>query len=1062
MREPHIHTKQGSRNKAVLCANQCEATCKNLLFENAPVSLWHEDFSSVQQKIDDLRKEGVEDFRSYFESHPEVVIECSKLVKILDVNLETLKLHRAKSKKELTDDLSKIFTEESFTVYRKILILLAEGKTDFESEAIVQTLDGIKIHTQMRIFIDSKSPVWSSVYIAVTDLTKQKKVEHELKREHERLEALIQTIPDIIFFKDREGHNLIVNKAYEKIAGIPQEEIIGKTCFEILPRELAEQCDESDQEIFSARHRIFTEEDSAVINDTRIFFETTKAPVLDEQGHIAAIVGISRDITERKKAEIELKRQHKRLEALINTIPDIIYFKDLEGRNLIVNKAFENAVGLPQKEIIGKTCFELFPWELAEQCRLSDDEIIKTKRLKYNGETTANIDGTQVVYEATKSPVLDEEGNIIAIVGVNRDITERKKAEEELKQYREIVSSSTDMLAILNTNFVYLAANQAYLDAFELTSDELVGMTAMELFDEDCFANVIKPNSQRCFTGQQVNFQNECQFPAHGKLSVDVHYHPYRGDDGEVLGLVVNGRNITHRKKAEEALQLSEQRFRTLIDHAPYQIFIHDLEGKFVDANKRAQKRLGYNLTELKQMTVADVDALADEATVNKHIRQIDFEKPTVYISQHRAKSGEVYPVEIHVVRVILNKEEFIVGSVVDISQRKQVEQENQKLQDQLRHSQKMEAVGQLAAGVAHEFNNALVGVLSNAELLLARCGKDYPDNFRDSMKAIKHSATLASDLTKQLLSFAHKKKPNASYFDINTIITQNRKMLHWIAGSEIKLVFQLAPAPLFVFSDESDIERAITNLVINARDAMPNGGTLSVQTDSVILEKNEVAPDCQPGSYMRIIVTDNGCGMSADVKERIFEPFFTTKPVGQGTGLGLSTLFADVANSGGFITIETEENIGTAIALHLPESLEESEFDYQDSGEIEIPKGGTETILLCDDEEIVLHSVAALLEILGYSVLKANSPEDALHLAASYDGEISLLYTDVTMPGMNGIELGKKFCSLYPQIKVLLTSGYAEDILQFRTAAQNEFGFIQKPAHFDILAKRLREVLEE
>ncbi len=1059
MREPHIHTKRGRRNRASRCANQCEVTCKNLLFENAPVSLWHEDFSLVQQLVDRLRKEGVEDFRSYFESHSEVVAECISLVNVLNVNLKTVKLHRAKSKEELTSDLSRIYTEESLPVFREKLISLAEGKNYFESEAVVKTLDGQKLHTLRQVLLDPETDDWSSVCVAVTDLTEQKKIENELKREHERLEALIQTIPDIIFFKDRDGHNLIVNKAYEKIAGIPQAEIIGKTCNEVLPRELAEQCDGSDQKILSSKHRIYTEEDSAVINGTRIFFETTKAPVLDEEGKITAIVGISRDITERKKAEIELK------------------------------------------------------------------------------------------------------------------------------QYKEIVSSSTDMLAILNKEFVFLAANKAYLDAFDLTYDELVGMTATELFDEDCLEDFVKPNGKICLSGKQVHFQNECQFPAYGKRFMDIHYHPYRGDDGEVLGFVINGRDITHRKEAEEALRSSEQRFRTLIDHAPYQILIHDLNGKiidanktasrrlgydlselkqmtvwdinttgdktvtinrikqvafnkpvyfeskhrskygevypveihsvrvllneeelivsslvdishrqrareeiikseqrfrtlidhapyqilihdlkgnFVDANKRACKRLGYNLAELKQMSVFDIDVLADEGSVEEHIQQIDFEEPTVFVSQHRSKSGEVYPVEIHAVRVMLNEEEFVVGSVVDISQRKQTEEENQKLQDQLRHSQKMEAVGQLAAGVAHEFNNVLVGVLSNAELLLTHCGKDLPERFREPVKAIKHSANLASDLTKQLLSFAHKKRPNASHFDINTTITKSRKMLQWIAGSEIKLVFQLTPDPLFVFSDQSDIERAITNLVINARDAMPNGGTLSVQTDFVILEKNEVAPDCQPGSYARLLVTDNGCGMSADVKERIFEPFFTTKPVGQGTGLGLSTIFADVTNSGGFITVESEENIGTAFAIHLPESVEEPELDSQESGEIELPKGGKETILICDDEEIVLHSVAALLEILGYSVLKASSPEDALNVAASYDGKISLLYTDVTMPEMSGIELGEKFRSLYPQIKVLLTSGYAEDILQFRTADQNEIDFIQKPAPFEQLAKRLREVLGE
>ncbi len=1062
MSDPHIgRKKRGGPKRAVRCANQCDVSCKNLLFENAPVSLWHEDFSRVQQRIDKLRREGVDDIRSYFESHPEVVAECLSLVKILNVNLETVKLHRAKSKDELTGSLSRIYTEELLPVFREKLICLAEGKYHFESEAIVKTLDGQKIHTLRRVLLDSEAHDWSSVCVAVTDLTELKKAEAELKRQHQHLHALIQTIPDVVYFKDLNGRNLIVNKAFEEFTGLSQDEIIGKTDAEILPGDIAESCKKSDRKIISERKADHFEEKVVDSESSPVIYDTIKSPVLDETGNVVAIVGVSRDITERKRSESELKRQHKRLDALIQTIPDVIYFKDLEGRNLIVNKAFENFVGLSREDIIGKTCYELVHLDLARQCEQSDLEIIDTRQQVYNGETSAVIDGNQVFFEATKAPVFDENGNITAIVGLNRDITERKKSEEQLKQYKEIVSSSTDMLAILNKNFVYLAANNAYSKAFGLTPNELVGMTAMDLIDEDCFENVIKPKAELCLTGEPVNFLNECEFPVHGKLTMDIHYYPYRGNEGEVLGFVVNARDITKRKEAEDELRLSEERFRTLIDHAPYQILIHDLKGKILDANVRASRRLGYEIPELKQMTVLDIDALVDEESMEDPCTHIGFHEPFFFESLHRSKSGEVYPVEIHSTRVILNGEELIVSSFVDISHRKQVEEENQKLQDQLRHSQKMEAVGQLATGVAHEFNNALVGALSNAELLLFHCGKDLPENFRSSIKAIKHSTTLASDLTKQLLSFARKRKSNASRFNINAVITKNRKMLCWLVGAEITLNFQLAPEPLYVYTDEGDIERAVTNLVMNARDAMSGSGTLTIQTDSKLLKENEITPGCKPGYYVKLLVTDNGCGMPAEVADRIFEPFFTTKPVGRGTGLGLSTVFADVTNSGGFVTVESKPNIGTAITLHLPLASNEMETIDESSTRLQQLARGDETILVCDDEEIVLSSVAALLQVLGYHVLSANTPQDALQIAASHDGKLSLLFTDVSMPGMDGTELARKMKALDPEIKVLLTSGYTEDILQFNKENNKEFAFIQKPATFETLAKVLRKVLE-
>ncbi|MCH7752873.1 MAG: response regulator, partial [Planctomycetes bacterium] len=255
--------------------------------------------------------------------------------------------------------------------------------------------------------------------------------------------------------------------------------------------------------------------------------------------------------------------------------------------------------------------------------------------------------------------------------------------------------------------------------------------------------------------------------------------------------------------------------------------------------------------------------------------------------------------------------------------------------------------------------------------------------------------------------------------------------------------------------------DKVILNLVMNACDAMPEGGTLAIRTDFTKLEANEVAPDCKPGRYVRLSVIDEGCGMPPETAERIFEPFFTTKPVGKGTGLGLSTVFADVSNSGGFVTVESRVGEGTAIRVHLPEA--EGAIETTDAGaeHASRPVGGNETILVCDDEEVVLASVSRLLQTLGYPVLSANSPQEAIEVAAAYDGPISLLLTDVTMPGMDGIELGKEIRRFYPDIRVVLTSGYAEDVLRGSASEDEHFKFLQKPVPYDVLARTIREVLD-
>jgi len=401
-------------------------------------------------------------------------------------------------------------------------------------------------------------------------------------------------------------------------------------------------------------------------------------------------------------------------------------------------------------------------------------------------------------------------------------------------------------------------------------------------------------------------------------------------------------------------------------------------------------------------------------------------------------------------------------GTVQDITERKLAEAEKKNLQTHLRHSQKMDAVGQLAAGVAHEFNNILVGILGNADLLLLTTGDDLPENYRQPIKDIERAGTRAADLTKQLLSFARKKSPDVSLFDVNRVISDHTGLLRRLVHTNIELQFHLASDPLMTRADESNVEQAITNLVLNARDAMPNGGTLTVQTDSKNLAANEVAPSCQPGDYARLSVIDEGCGITPEDKERIFEPFFTTKQIGKGTGLGLSTVFADVKSNGGFITVESCVGHGTTFCIHLPQVEETTETTVTKNKHTSPLDSGNETILVCDDEDIVLRSVSALLNTFGYTVICAHSPHEAIDIAKTHAGKISLLLTDFAMPEMDGLQLSEQITQLLPEIKIIVTSGYAEDVSQGDQVDKTHFEFIQKPAPYDLLSQTIRKVLDD
>jgi len=519
------------------------------------------------------------------------------------------------------------------------------------------------------------------------------------------------------------------------------------------------------------------------------------------------------------------------------------------------------------------------------------------------------------------------------------------------------------------------------------------------------------------------------------------------------------------RQRSERSLRENEERIRNYFQLGLIGMAITSPEKVWLQVNDQLCEFFGYPEEELTGMTWTELTHPDDVEENVGYLNQVLRGEIDGYSMEKRYihKDGQIIhgSISVRCLRKDDGSVDYFVALVQDITDRKRAEEEKRKLQDHLRHSQKMEAVGQLAAGVAHEFNNILVGILANAELLSVTTGDDLSERFKRPLRHIERAGARAADLTKQLLSFARKKSPNVSLFDINQAVTDNKGMLQRIVGGHIALDIVLAPGPTLVRADEAAIEQAIINLAMNARDAMPDGGTFTIRIDSTWLEAIEVSHDCKPGPYVRLSVVDDGCGMPPEVVERVFEPFFTTKPVGEGTGLGLSTVFADITNSGGFISVKSRLGEGTKICVHLPQVEGVIETVVAGAEQMSPIVGGDETILICDDEEIVLNSIASLLETLGYTVIRANGPRAAIEAAAAHEGRISLLLTDVTMPQMDGIELAREFTKLYPDIRVVLTSGYTEDVPRARTGKNEPFDFIQKPALFGMMAHKIRDALD-
>ncbi|QDT42779.1 Blue-light-activated protein [Gimesia alba] len=523
--------------------------------------------------------------------------------------------------------------------------------------------------------------------------------------------------------------------------------------------------------------------------------------------------------------------------------------------------------------------------------------------------------------------------------------------------------------------------------------------------------------------------------------------------------------NEVTRKKNENALRISEARFSNAFHLNPMgKVIINLSTEKLIDVNESFLKTTQYDRNEIIGKAINELNLYADPAVWDNIVRIVQ-QKGLVHDQETilRIRSGEKRFVHCSAWLIESAEEPLLLMMVKDITEQKQAQELNRQLQIQLQHSQKMQAIGQLAAGVAHEFNNILVGINLNAELMLLTPENEIPKSFQGPLQDIQKSGERAAELVKQMLTFGRKKIPNTAWFDLNRLISENRNILQRILGDTITLKLNLDPNTNSVWADEAEIEQALMNLVVNARDAMPEGGTLSISTRNVEYSEDHVSSELNrlPGSYSQVSVKDSGCGMSPETVEQIFEPFFTTKPAAMGTGLGLSTVFRDISNLGGFISVESQLGEGTEFRIYLPQN--QGKTVKNDSTVASSIKkhavGGGETILVCDDETMVLTAVSALLEASGYDVIKAAGPQEAILAATSYDGKISLLLTDFNMPEMNGQQLAQELTQRDPEMKVIYLSGLTGDIPD--SMGEDQIEVIQKPAKMGILSQKIRAVLD-
>lgn len=527
--------------------------------------------------------------------------------------------------------------------------------------------------------------------------------------------------------------------------------------------------------------------------------------------------------------------------------------------------------------------------------------------------------------------------------------------------------------------------------------------------------------------------------------------------------------DITKRKRAETALRESRERFKLLYERAPIAYQSLDERGHFLEVNQAWLDVLGYDRKEVIGRWFGDF--LSPES-VEHFKRSFPCFKAEGEIHRVRfqmiKKDGSQILVEYDGKIGFDEFGEFEQTHCVlqDITERQRAEEEKDKLEAQLRQSQKMEAIGQLAGGVAHDFNNLLTVILGNADLLLARVSRSpaalQQADARTNLEDIKAAGYRAAALTQQLLVFSRKQTARLEVIDLRRLVGEVEKMLRRLIREDIALDVTVAPGIGRIRADAGQIEQTIINLVLNARDAMPHGGRLTVVCENVTLDAAHAAahPGAKVGPHVRLLVRDTGVGMDADTMDHMFEPFFTTKPVGQGTGLGLSTVYGTVTQAGGHITATSDPGVGTTFFVHFP-AVDEP-LDPSAPLEPIRELGGDEVVLVCEDEPLVRSVTCYTLRSAGYTVLEAENGKRALEVWAEHTGSIDLLVTDVVMPVMNGPELVQAIRAQQPDLRVVFVSGHAADVLQDEVGSGPRQEFLQKPYTPTQLLRQIRELLDQ
>ncbi len=889
-----------------------------------------------------------------------------------------------------------------------------------------------------------------AVQVVARDISERKRQEEE----RDKLLAILDQSPDLIGLADTDGTVLYVNQTGRRMIGLDgDKEAAGRNmCDFIAPLEPLQ----TRQGIVSAMRAGQVSQREMVVTHfgggDPVQLEVRAFGIFDRSGKLIGFANVSRDISERKRAEEALRRSEERYRLLFESNPQPMWVYHLATlRFLAVNQAAVEHYGYSRSEFLSMTLRDIRPPEdipaleqsIFDAANSIDRAGIWRHRTKFG----------RIIYVEITETHIEFEGKAAALILAN-DVTERVQAEETLRLHAAALEAAANSIVITDTGGNIQWVNPAFERLTGYSAGEIIGKNPRILQSGRHDASFYKAMWDSILAGQVwegeiINRRKDGSLYAEHQTIT-----PVRDANGNITDFVGVKEDITARKRGEEALQASEAAYRSIIEGAPYGIYRVRQDGRILMANPALAKMLGYESPAelVGRNTITDLYLSPEERELSA-ARWRGKETVMPYEVTWKCKGGKHIVVRLagrmwHEEKDTLPSYEVFVEDMT----------ERRSLEEQFRQAQKMEAVGRLAGGVAHDFNNLLMIISSYAQLI--------PEHLSDGTKVEKHAqhiaeaASRATAVTQQLLAFSRKQVMQPTTLSLNELTLGLSKMLPTLLGEDIEMAV-VPGATWKVRADASQIEQVIMNLAVNARDAMPEGGKLIIEISDVVLDRDyskRHGIEVPPGEYVMLAVSDTGMGMDGKTQARIFEPFFTTKAVGKGTGLGLATAYGIVKQSGGFIWVYSEVGKGSTFKIYLPRVEEPEDQRTQRLSTGPAPRG-SEAILLVEDEDALRTVTSEYLQSLGYVVLGARNAEDALRIIRERVDPIHVLITDMVMPGIGGPQLAKAAQELRPGLRVIYVSGYTDRAMD-RSAIGPDAVFLQKPFNLNALAVKLRDLL--